>query len=50
MVSHRHLDPQIKYPERIKKEDKEMINELNYDGIDFPYLKSTTTKSKNRTV
>ena len=32
----RHLNPQIKYPERIKKEDKKMINELNYDGIDFP--------------
>ena len=32
----RHLNPQIKYPERIKKEDKKMINELNYDCIDFP--------------
>ena len=32
----RHLNPQIKYPERIKKEDKKMINELNYDGIYFP--------------
>ena len=32
----RHLNPQIKYPERIKKEDKKMINELNYDGTDFP--------------
>ena len=32
----RHLNPQIKYPQRIKKEDKKMINELNYDGIDFP--------------
>ena len=32
----RHLKPQIKYPERIKKEDKKMINELNYDGINFP--------------
>ena len=32
----RHLNPQIKYPERIKREDKKMINELNYDGIDFP--------------
>ena len=30
----RHLNPQVKYPERIKKEDKKMINELNYDGID----------------
>ena len=27
----RHLNPQ-----RIKKVDKKMINELNYDGIDFP--------------
>ena len=32
----RHLNPQIKYPERIKKEDKKMINKLNYDGTDFP--------------
>ena len=32
----RHINPQIKYPERIKKEGKKMINELNYDGIDFP--------------
>ena len=32
----RHLNPQIKYLERIKKEDKKMINELNYDGINFP--------------
>ena len=32
----RHLNPQIKYPERIKKEDKKMINKLNYDGINFP--------------
>ena len=32
----RHLNPQEKNPQRIKKEDKEMINELNYDGINFP--------------
>ena len=32
----RHLNPQIKYPERFKKEDKKMINELNYDEVDFP--------------
>ena len=31
----RHLNPQEKDPQRIKKEDKKMINELNYDGIDF---------------
>ena len=32
----RHLNPQEKDPQRIKKEDKKMINRLNYDGIDFP--------------
>ena len=31
-----HLNPQEKNPQRIKKEDKKMVNELNYDGIDFP--------------
>ena len=32
----RHLNPQTEHPERIKKEEKKMINELNYDGINFP--------------
>ena len=32
----RHLNPQEKDPERIKKKDKKMINELNYEGVDFP--------------
>ena len=32
----RHLNPQTEHPERIKKEDKKMINELNYKRIEFP--------------
>ena len=44
----RHLNPQIKYPERIKKEDKKMINELNYDGIDFPLSQKHYNKVKKR--
>ena len=32
----RHSNPQTEHPERIKKEDKKMINELNYEGIEFP--------------
>ena len=32
----RHLNPQEKNPQRINEVDKEMINELNYDGIEFP--------------
>ena len=32
----RHLNPQKKDPQRIKKEDKRLIGELNYEGIEFP--------------
>ena len=32
----RHLNPQIKHPERIKTDDKRFVGELNYEGIEFP--------------
>ena len=32
----RHLNPQEKYPQRIKKSDKEYIDQLDYSGIEFP--------------
>ena len=32
----RYLNPQDKYPQRIKKVDKEYIDKLNYEGIEFP--------------
>ena len=32
----RHLNPQEKDSQRIIKEDKKMINEMNYEGIEFP--------------
>ena len=32
----RHLNPQKKDPQRIKKGDKQFIEELNYEGIGFP--------------
>ena len=32
----RHLNPQDKYPQRIKKSDKEYIDKLNYNEIEFP--------------
>ena len=44
----RHLNPQIKYPERIKKEDKKMINELNYEGIDFSLSQKHYNKVEKR--
>ena len=47
----RHLNPQIKYPERIKKDDKKMINELNYDGINFPLSQKHYNKvEKQRSI
>ena len=44
----RHLNPQIKYPERIKKEDKKMINELNYNGIYFPLSQKHCNKVEKK--
>ena len=32
----RHLNPQEKDPQRIKKIDRKMVDTLNYDGIEFP--------------
>ena len=38
----RHLNPQEKNPQRIKKEDKIMIEKLDYSGIEFPILFTNT--------
>ena len=40
----RHLNPQDKDPRRRKKSDKEYINNLDYNGIEFP----VTVKQYNR--
>ena len=32
----RHLNPVKIHPERITREDKKPVNDLNYDGIEFP--------------
>ena len=40
----RHLNPQNKNPQRIKKSDKAFIENLNYSGIEFP----VTTKQYNK--
>ena len=40
----RHLHPQDKYPQRIKKVDKQFIENLDYSGIEFP----VTTKQYNK--
>ena len=40
----RHLNPQDKYRQRIKKSDKDYINKLDYSRIEFP----VTTKQYNK--
>ena len=40
----RHMNPQAKDPQRIKKADNVLINELDYLGVDFP----VTTKQYNK--
>ena len=40
----RHLNPQDKDPQRIKKSDKEYVKNLDYSGIEFP----VTTKQYNK--
>ena len=32
----RHINLLNKHPERIRKNDKRIAEELNYDGIEFP--------------
>ena len=41
-----HLNPQTEHPERIKKEDKQSIEGLNYEGIGFPVSQKHYNKVK----
>ena len=44
----RHLNAQTEHPERIKKEDKKMVNELNYEGIEFPVSQKQSNKAEKQ--
>ena len=44
----RHLNPQKKDPQRIKKEDKRLIEGLNYEGIEFPVSQKHYNKVKTQ--
>ena len=44
----RHLNQQEKDPQRIKKEDKKMINEMNYEGIEFPVSQKHYNKTEKQ--
>ena len=40
----KHLNFTDKNPQRITKKDREFVNELNYEGIDFPVSKKDYSK------
>ena len=46
----RHLNPQDKDSQRIKKVDKQYVNNLDYSGIEFPIYKSAYFNSKPQTI
>ena len=46
----RYLNPQNKYPQRVKKSDKSFINKLNYNGIDFPVNISQYNKIEKQNI
>ena len=43
-----HLNPLKIHPERITKEDKNMINGLDYEGIKFPVSKKDHCKIEQK--
>ena len=46
----RHLNSQIKNPQRIKKSDKQYVNNLNYDRIEFHVTNSSIIRLKSKTT
>ena len=44
----RHLNSVERNTQRITKEDKNMINDLDYEGIKFPLSKHIIAKLKNK--
>ena len=46
----RHTNPVKIHPERITREDKKLVNDLNYDGIEFPVWAKDFSKIKKRII
>ena len=40
----RHINPLKIHPERITQKDKELVNDLDYDGTEFPVSKGNFSK------
>ena len=46
----RHINPAKIYPERITQKDKELADDLNYDGIEFPVPKKKMLELKQKII
>ena len=46
----RHINPIKIHPERISQKDKELVNDFDYDGIEFPVRKEDFIKLKLKTT
>ena len=44
----KHLNPLKTHPERISKSDKNMVNDLDYEGIEFPVSKKDYCKIEKK--
>ena len=44
----RHLNPLERHPERITKADKNMVNNLDYEGIEFPVSRKDYSKIEQK--
>ena len=48
LVSCWHINPVKMHPERIMQNDKKLVNDLNYDGIEFPVQEKDFTKIEHK--
>ena len=46
----RHLNPLKIHPERITKTDKSVVNDLVYEGIEFPVSKKILARLKTEII
>ena len=46
----RHINPVKIHPEKIKRKDKKLVSDLDYDGIEFPGREKDLARLKKRTT
>ena len=45
-----HINPVKLHPERITQKDKEFVNDVNYEGIEFPADKENFSKIETKNL